>query len=234
MVDVAAASEQAATVHRAGPPEAGPIAEALARAFFDDPVFSWVLRDDPRRMRPLRSGFELFLRRVWLEEQATYTTAATVGAAVWEPPGAWKVGVGEQLRLLPAMVGVFRRHLPRVLRALAKLEGDHPAEPEFPPHYYLPFLGVHPDWQGRGLGSALLAPVLARCDRERVPAFLEASTARNRALYERHGFAVIGEFALGRGAPPQWRMWRDPAAPDASSPPAGSSPDPGPGPGAEA
>jgi hypothetical protein len=52
--------------------------------------------------------------------------------------------------------------------------------------------------------------VLQRCDRERVPAFLEASTARNRALYERHGFAVTEEFALGRGAPPQWRMWREP------------------------
>jgi ribosomal protein S18 acetylase RimI-like enzyme len=234
MVDVAAASEQAATVHAAGQDEAGPIAEALAGAFFDDPVFSWVLRDDPRRMRTLRSGFELFLRRVWLDEEETYTTAVAVGAAVWEPPGAWKVAVGEQLRLLPAMVGVFRRHTPRVLRALAKLEGDHPAEPEFPPHYYLPFLGVHPDWQGRGLGSALLAPVLARCDRERVPAFLEASTPRNRALYERHGFEVIEEFALGRGAPPQWRMWRDPAVSDASSAPAESSRGSGPDPSAEA
>lgn len=231
MVDLAAASEQAATVHPAGQDQAGPIAEALARAFYDDPVFSWVLRDDPRRMRPLRSGFELFLRRVWLDEHETYTTAAAVGAAVWEPPGAWKVGVGEQLRLLPAMVGVFRRHIPRVLRALAKLEGDHPSEPRFPPHYYLPFLGVHPDWQGRGLGSTLLAPVLDRCDRERVPAFLEASTPRNRVLYERHGFEVIEEFALGRGAPPQWRMWREPAAPGGGSAPA--APDPGLGPGSE-
>src|SRR6476469_4891261 len=123
MVDLAAASEQAATVHPAGRDEAGPIAEALARAFFDDPVFSWVLRDDPRRMRPLRSGFDLFLRRGWLDEEETYTTAGAVGGGVWDPPGARKVGVGELLRLLPAMVAVFRRHSPGVLRALAKLEG---------------------------------------------------------------------------------------------------------------
>ena len=58
--------------------------------------------------------------------------------------------------------------------------------------------------------GALLAAVLERCDRERMPAFLEASRARNRDLYERHGFTVTEEFRLGRGAPPQWRMWREP------------------------
>jgi len=26
------------------------MAEALARAFFDDPVFTWVLHEDPRRV----------------------------------------------------------------------------------------------------------------------------------------------------------------------------------------
>jgi GNAT superfamily N-acetyltransferase len=105
------------------------------------------------------------------------------------------------------MIAAFGRHLPRVLKALTVLEGKHPREP----HYYLVFIGVEPDWQGRGLGGAVLAPVLNRCDTEGMPAFLEASTPRNRTLYERHGFTVMEEFTLGSGAPPQWRMWRAPA-----------------------
>lgn len=210
MVDVVAASEEAATTGRATPAQIPAMALVLARAFHDDPAFSWVLRHDPARMPVLRAAFELFLRRVWIEHEQTYTTASTAGAAVWEPPGAWKTPVGLQLRLLPAIVSVFRRHTPRALRALSVMEGGHPAEPAHPPHYYLAFVGVDPDWQGRGLGAALLAPVLARCDSDRVPAFLEASTPRNRVLYERHGFGVLEEFRLGRGAPPQWRMWREP------------------------
>ncbi len=210
MIDQHAAREEARTVRKGDAAGIEAMAEALACAFFDDPVFTWVLRGDPRRMSVLRSGFALFLRRLWLDHEHTYTTARTAGAAVWEPPGMWKLGVGKQLGLLPAMLGVFRRHSPRVLRSLTLLEAGHPSEPDFREHYYLAFLGVHPEWQGRGLGASLLAPVLERCEQEGKPAFLEASSPRNRVLYERHGFEVMEEFALGRDAPLQWRMWREP------------------------
>jgi GNAT superfamily N-acetyltransferase len=157
-------------------------------------------------------AFTLFLERLWLEQDECYTTANGVGAAVWELPGRWKVGAGTQLALFPRMIGIYRRHIPRVLRAFYVLESNHPEEP----HYYLPFVGVVPEWQGRGIGAALLKPVLDRCDAEGMPAYLEASSPRNRALYERHGFAVTEEFFLGKGSPPLWRMWREPAAAQAT------------------
>jgi GNAT superfamily N-acetyltransferase len=217
MVSIQETVAEAATVRRAAGEDVARMARTLALAFRDDPVWNWVLRGDPRRLTRLERGFELFLRRVWMEQEQTYTTASVAGVAVWEQPGQWKAGVGRQLALLPAMLRAAGRHLPRVLRASAALEARHPREL----HYYLPFLGVDPEWQGRGLGSALLAPVLERCDSEGMPAFLEASTPRNRALYERQGFAVSEEFKLGRTAPMQWRMWREPAG-RASPPQAGA------------
>jgi GNAT superfamily N-acetyltransferase len=78
-------------------------------------------------------------------------------------------------------------------------------------YWYLQFMGVAPAWQGQGLGSALMAPVLARCDREGVRAYLDATSERNKRLYERHGFEAEEPFAPP-GGPPLWPMWRQPAS----------------------
>jgi ribosomal protein S18 acetylase RimI-like enzyme len=202
--DIAAAVREAGTVRKATSDEAGQLATVLAHAFYDDPQIAWLVSDESRRMKILDRGFGLFLRKLWFAQDECYTTDGVAGAVVWELPGQWQLGLLAQLRLLPAMAAIYGRFLPRVGRALATLESDHPREQ----HYYLPFIGVDPEWQGRGIGSALMRPMLERCDREGMPSYLEASSPRNRALYERHGFMVTEEFHLGSGSPPIWRMWR--------------------------
>ena len=186
------------------------LAAVRARAFYDDPAAQWMLPDGSRRLRMLDASFGLGLRKLWLPHDECYTTDGIVGAAVWEPPGQWHVPIRKQLRLLPAIARIYRLFLPRYVRAVGALESNHPTKR----HYYLFFMGVDPECQGRGIGSALIRPILDRCDRERVPAYLEASTPRNRVLYERHGFAVTEEFKLGKGSPPLWRMWREPGEGD--------------------
>ncbi|HEX3243050.1 MAG TPA: GNAT family N-acetyltransferase [Solirubrobacterales bacterium] len=182
------------------------ISKALGAAFADDPVMSWLVRDPGRRPDVLAGNFRMLLEEVWLEHEATYTTATTSGAAIWDPPGKWSVSIPTQVGLLPRAFRVWGRNLPRALLTLAKIERGHPTRS----HYYLAVLGVEPESQGRGLGSALMFPILSRCDADGVPAYLEASSPRNRALYERHGFEVTQEFRVGAGAPPIWGMWRDP------------------------
>ena len=118
-------------------------------------------RRPPTRL--LERSFGLYLHKLWFKQDACYTTDSVVGAIVWERPGQWKVGVLDQLRLLPSMARINGRLLPRILRAIAALESNHPVEP----HYYLPLVGVDPEWQGRGLGTALMRPIVERCDTEK-------------------------------------------------------------------
>jgi ribosomal protein S18 acetylase RimI-like enzyme len=185
------------------------VARTLAQAFYDDPHFGWISRDDIKRMRRLEAGFRTFVSRVWLPQNESYTHERRIGAGLWMPPGTWKMSMLAQLRLLPMVVRDVRGDMPRLLKALTFMENKHPHQPL---HWYLASVGVTPAWQGRGYGAALLRPVLERCDSEHLPAYLEASTPRNRALYERHGFEVIEECRYAKDAPPLWRMWRNPSA----------------------
>ncbi|HEV7973531.1 ribosomal protein S18-alanine N-acetyltransferase [Amycolatopsis sp.] len=55
-------------------------------------------------------------------------------------------------------------------------------------------IGVDPDYQRLGIGTALLTALLARADDLQAPVFLEVRTDNNPAiaLYERYGFTRIG------------------------------------------
>jgi GNAT superfamily N-acetyltransferase len=187
--------------------EVSHIVEAVAQAFYDDPLLSWVFPDDDRRLRRLTEGFGLFMRKVWLTHGQCYTTDRYAGGSFWLPPGTWQMGFLRQLLMLPAMIRFAGRDMPRLMSFLTATERVHPHDP----HYYLPVIGVAPPWQGKGFGAALLRPVLEICDRERLPAHLEASSSRNRALYERHGFRVVGQIRV-KDSPPAWPMRREPHA----------------------
>ena len=187
--------------------DADALGYSLARAFSDDPGFSHVLPDERDRTERLRIFFETELRSVALPRGLVWTTEELVGAAVWGPPDGWRVPLTASIRDGPAMLRAFGRRLPLALWSRVRMDGRHPKRP---PHWYLAVMGVAPEWQGRGLGTALMRPALEEIDAARLPAYLETWTPRARALYERHGFAVTGELTAPMGGPPIWLMWREP------------------------
>jgi GNAT superfamily N-acetyltransferase len=99
--------------------------------------------------------------------------------------------------------------------------GPHGAAPEGGGWPFTRTARPEPRRQGGGLGAALLASVLGLCDETATPAYLEASSERNRLLYERNGFELTETFPMPLGGPPIREMWRDPIPP--SQPPADSS-----------
>lgn len=55
-------------------------------------------------------------------------------------------------------------------------------------------IAVSTDWQGKGVGKALLLALLERADEHSAPTFLEVRTDNDRAiaLYKAHGFVQLG------------------------------------------
>lgn len=200
------APEQA--VHRVSPDEADRAAAALAAAFADDPVFSWLIPPGVRgRPARLASVFGATTRGYLRRDKHVYAGPDGVATALWAPPGAWQMPPADIARETPVLVKAFGRNVGRALRALNAVDQRHPTDRD---HWYLGYLGCEPAHQGRGIGAALLRVVLDDCDSQGIPAYLESSNERNLTLYLRHGFEVVEQMWLPGGGPPVWRMWREP------------------------
>jgi ribosomal protein S18 acetylase RimI-like enzyme len=198
-------------VRRASEADIPALAIVLARAFASDPAMSYFTKRDERSHERMTAGMEAMLRFGSAHLSNTYTTGDLAGTAMWTPPGY----SGLELRELPGMMreSLFMcgwRGLMAIMSAHRLLEERlkrHVPEP----NYYLSILGVDPIRQGRGIGSALMRPILERCDREGTPASLATNLERNVRLYERHGFRVVDEVPVPGTTIPTWFMRRDPA-----------------------
>jgi ribosomal protein S18 acetylase RimI-like enzyme len=191
-------------VRRATTADARALSRTLASAFRDDPVFGWCIPDPRHRDRLLAPWFRVVVDAL-LAHGESYCAGDAVGAALWVPPGVAPLSEEQEDRL-GAVTADLGGVTPGRLEALGKvMEAGHPHDP----HLYLWFAGVRARDQGRGWGARLLRSRLAGADERGVPAYLEATSDRNRALYERHGFEVTGELSVP-GSPTLWQMWRDP------------------------
>jgi ribosomal protein S18 acetylase RimI-like enzyme len=188
-------------VRTADPSEQAKIIDVLTLAFSSDPPVRrlWPAASDFLRTFP---DFAMAFGGRAFAAGTALVTADGSAAALWLPPG-----IEPDRERIGSIVGGL------VPDDGAPEDGDSDVSSEMAryhpqgPHWYLPLLGVDPARQGQGLGSALLKHALARCDAERLPAYLESSNIKNVPLYERHGFEVLGVIQPG-DFPPLYPMLR--------------------------
>ncbi|WP_424211831.1 GNAT family N-acetyltransferase [Streptomyces sp. BI20] len=191
-------------IRRAGPADRDAVARLLDVTFREDPVSSWVFPDPAHRARVHGAFLGVFVD-VALEEGRIDLVEDGSAAALWlRVPAGEPEGEDE----VPARMRAVADPDNERCELVGRLTGAvHPTGEE---HEYLLMIAVHPERQGEGLGTALMAPVLDACDREQVPAYLEASSERSRALYERLGWEFTGEAVRLPEGPLMYPMWRKP------------------------
>ena len=183
--------------------DADAVAETLGRAFFDDPLICFILKDEATRPNRMPRLFKL-LFKLGLPYEACDVTAGYESVALWRPPGEWEIPWWQYITNGVEFLSLFglggARHVTWVMDIIEK---RHPHEP----HWYLQAIGTDPAKQGKGFGGVVIRRQLATADAAGLPAYLESSKETNIPIYQSFGFEVTGEIKLPDG-PTLWPMWR--------------------------
>jgi GNAT superfamily N-acetyltransferase len=195
---------------RAGAADWRQLGAITAEAFYEDPVNRWIFGTP----ETLDAVFPILARTHYLKHGLCHLIGDG-GAAMWLPSGApSEISLSATAQLAWALIANGSLGaIGRALEAGARMQAHHPKEP----HLYLFTLGTRLASRGKGIGKALLAPVLAECDRTGTSVYLENSNPNNEGFYRSHGFESQGYFACGKDrgeqkAPPLQMMWRAPGA----------------------
>ncbi|MEW6554681.1 MAG: GNAT family N-acetyltransferase [Actinomycetota bacterium] len=100
------------------------------------------------------------------------------------------------LRNLVPLAALFA---PRPLRALRVEATAQPPKSLTRPYFTFEALGVHPDYHGQGVGSALMREAQARIKAEAAISgmYLNTGSAKNQGFYESHGYHTLRIDDLG-------------------------------------
>lgn len=163
------------------------VLEILTRSFETNQSANFVIRQDRKKEKRMRLLIAYSLvygdlfGKIYLSEDHTACAIVLDSARkkvsfrsmIWD------------LRLVFGGIGL--RRVGRVMKREALIKSRHPKEA----FYHLWYLGVNPDYQGQGRGSALLEQVMQQARENQRALYLETSTERNFAFYERHGFKEV-------------------------------------------
>jgi len=184
-------------------------AQVLGRAFVDEPVSVAVYKSfsPDRRVRALTVDFtaeiSICLRKGYPLQMNG--DGKVIAVAVIYPPGAYPLTASDQwLLLIKSFLGNGFYNIKGWMQWLEEVDNAHPKEP----HYYLEYLGVEPEQQGKAFGSTIVQHLVSKADEERVGCYLENANPRNNSFYQRFGFQVISEKEII--GVPSWFMWRPP------------------------
>ena len=186
--------------------DAARVTSVITRSFLDDPLVNWIVRQDRRRVqriaRLVHTTVELFM-----PAGETSIERSGAGCALWVAPSASALSPWKTLRLMGMLGRVAGwRRLMAMAEFYRQFEQLAPAQPA----YHLLYLAVAPEARGQGLATALMQPVLQRCDACGLPAYLENSRRVNLPLYERNGFTCTRTWRVAGNGPTLWCMYREP------------------------
>ena len=169
------------------------VVEILTNSFIENKSIDYIIPNDSSRVSRIRELMTYSFDMCMISGKVCLADDET-GCALISFPERKKMSpsvVFLELKLILFSIGV--KNISRALKREKIISSHYPKSPI----YYLWFIGVHPEFQNKGVGQKLLEEIVADASSMNRPVFLETSTLKNIPWYQKFGFSVYDELDFG-------------------------------------
>jgi len=172
-------------------------AEALYHALRNDPFYRTLqthIADGRDAEDAMLAYYRLSIRdgRAW--GRLTTPHDGDYGASVWALPLDSVSAAARKAEKQTALEAALGPTATQVFNQIETEMAQHEDTLGLHDLWYLSILGLHPSRQGKGLGAALLEPVLKEADQAGHACYLTTFSPGNIPFYEALGFKDVGHF----------------------------------------
>ena len=191
----------AIVIEKYSPAQLDAAVSVLSNAFVTNPLH--ISAFGPQRIDQNRLFFRIGLRHMFSGEAFVALEDNQVRGYVHFNASPYCLPAPEEIPIAATtLLKPLGEAIPQVIKWFARWCHLDPEEP----HVHLGPIGVAPEAQGEGIGSALMNRYIEHIKRQRSAGYLETDRPKNVEFYKKFGFIVRHEEQL-IGAP-TWYMWR--------------------------
>ena len=191
----------AIVIEKYSPAQLDAAISVLSNAFVTNPLH--ISAFGPQRIDQNRLFFRIGLRHMFSGEAFVALKDNKVRGYVHFNASPYCLPAPEEIPIAATtLLKPLGEAIPQVIKWFARWCHLDPEEP----HVHLGPIGVAPEAQGEGIGSALMNRYIDHIKRQRSAGYLETDRPKNVEFYKKFGFTVRHEEQL-IGAP-TWYMWR--------------------------
>lgn len=169
---------------------------ALAGAFMSDPLWQNLFPHSQKRFNALSAVLRLLIH-YGLNYGWVNTNPEINAVALWLPSDRTRPHLlnsfSSAALTLPFRLG-FKPL--RLMLKFDRLQNQLHRQVITTPHRYLALLGVAPEHQGKGFGTALLQSGIKEATRYNLPIYLDTTNERNLSYYKQLGFKLVKSLPL--------------------------------------
>ena len=187
------------------------VIETLVQAFFDDHLLGFFFAEPKSRLRFLPKFFNYRVRNGLIDGKIFATSENIEGVVILTQSEYKRFSWLRAIRT--GGIGLYRAAGSEITSKVREVESFVVTKRDeciSEPHWYLGSLAVHPDYQGKGLASKLVRPVLEVCSSQNKLCVLETQDEGLVQIYKHYGFDVVDSFTLPIVNLPHWVMAKQP------------------------